>query len=207
MNKSIENKIKWYHSLNKIAEKGEIVFAGSSFMQDFPIQELERNFSLEHIVYNRGISGLTVKKLQTCLAECIFELAPSKIFLNIGEEDISTLDMPINAFIDAYLQIIKTIKTNLPAAKIYVIGLLPTLENYKEVNKQLQHAVCAFNCEFLDFDNILLDDDGVLKNEYASESKTVSPSAYVAILRDLKMFFRNRMMGFGEVWNMVENWT
>jgi len=207
MRENIEKKIKWYHNLNKIAEKGAIVFTGSSFMQDFPIKELESNFHVEQMIYNRGIAGLTIEKLQECLSACVFELSPTKIFLSIGEEDINTEGFSLESFINNYLQIIVAIKNKLPAAKIYVIGLLPIVAGYKEVNKQLQRAVSACKCEYLDFENVLLDKNNNLKAEYISEYTAISPSAYVAILRDLKMFFRNRMMGFGEVWNMVENWN
>jgi lysophospholipase L1-like esterase len=207
MTEKVQKKIQWYHNLNKIAEKGAIVFTGSSFMQDFPIQELERNFCVEQTVYNRGIAGLTIANLKDCLSSCIFELSPSKIFLSFGEEDINTVGFTIESFIDSYLQILVAIKKQLPLVKIYVIGVLPIINGYKDVNTQLQRAVSACKCEYLDFENVLLDKNNSLKEEYISDYTAVSPSAYVAILRDLKMFFRNRMMGFGEVWNMVENWT
>ncbi|OJF75630.1 MAG: hypothetical protein BKP49_11350 [Treponema sp. CETP13] len=207
MTENVQKKITWYHNLNKIAVKGNIVFAGSTFVQNFPIQELERNFCVEQNVYNRGISGLTIADFKESLSACIFDLEPSKIFLNIGEEDVNTVTFNEVMFVTEYLQIIKEIKKELPLARIYVIGLLPTVNGYKKINKALQHSVCGCGCEFIDFENVLLDSNSCLKKCYKSDCSAISPSAYVAILRDLKMFFRNRMMGFGDVWNMVENWS
>lgn len=207
MTKNVQKKIQWYHNLNKIAEKGAIVFTGSSFIQDFPIEELERNFCVEQTVYNRGIAGLTISDFKESLASCIFELSPSKIFLSIGEEDINTKWFALESFIDTYIEILGSIKKQLPLAKIYIIGILPTINSYKKINKVLQQTVCGCGCEFLDFENVLLDKNDNLRQEYISDYTVVSPSAYVAILRDLKIFFRNRMMGFGEVWSMVENWS
>lgn len=57
-------------------------------MEHFPIEEMQAVLSLDRFIYNRGVGGITTKDLLSLMNECIFELEPSKIFINIGSNDI-----------------------------------------------------------------------------------------------------------------------
>ena len=206
MTETLRQEVAWLHNLNKTAKSGSIVFTGSTFMHNFPINELEHNFQMEESVYNRGVQGLCIADFPYVLENCVFELAPSKLFVCIGEEDVALENFDESVFLDEYEQIILTIRRHLPACKLYIIGLMPTVCGYEKTNRAIRSCANELDCEFLDFGNVLLDTSNQIKKEYSKDKKTFLPGAYVAILRDLKMFFRNRMMGFGEVWNMVENW-
>jgi hypothetical protein len=206
MNKLIQSKADWFHKLNKTARPGNIVFTGSTFMHNFPISELEHNFQMAERVYNRAIEGLRIADFHQVLDLCVFELAPSKLFISIGEEDAADGNLSLTEFTTCYIQTIREIQQKLPACKIHILGLMPTVREYRKINSALRADTSKLNCEFLDFGSVLLDSGNTIKEEYSKDKKTFQPGAYVAILRDLKMFFRNRMMGFGEVWNMVENW-
>lgn len=206
MKQELIRQTNWFHELNKYAEPNNILFVGSTFIHDFPINELEINFQIDDAIYNRGIEGLKIQDLKTMLDVCIYELAPAKIILSIGEEDIKEEDFNLETFIMSYISIVKQIKTTLPQCKLYVMGVLPTDNNYIEVNQKLQEKLHSYNIEYIDFGYHLLDKNQRIDPKYLTDGRIFLPNAYVAILKDLKRFFRNRMMGFGDVINMVERW-
>ena len=48
-----QDKIIRYRQLNQTAQKGQIVFAGSSLMEMFPIEQFVAEDNLPVVVYNR----------------------------------------------------------------------------------------------------------------------------------------------------------
>ena len=81
--------LKRYQYLNKIAQKGKVLFTGSSLMEQFPINELLMTAGMKQIVYNRGVGGFTTDDMLKYMDTQIFDVEPSKIFINIGTNDIS----------------------------------------------------------------------------------------------------------------------
>lgn len=206
MERELKRKAEWYHSLNQYTEPNNILFVGSTFIHDFPIHELEINFQIDDAIYNRGISGIKINEMKHMLDVCIYELEPTKIILSIGEEDIKESDFIIEDFMIDYVEIVEEIKLKLPKCKLYVMGILPTDHKYEEVNQLLQVEMHKLNIEYMDFSYHLLNKERKIDKQYLTDERVFRPNAYVAILEDLKRFFRNRMMGFGEVINMVERW-
>lgn len=118
-------KIERYKQLNKYAKKGQIIFAGSSLAELFPINELLQNLSEKYIVYNRGICGDRIDDLSKDIEVCILDLCPSKLFINIGSNDISMEAYNENTLISKYVSILNLIKTKLPDIKIYLMSYYP----------------------------------------------------------------------------------
>ena len=52
-----EKKIERYKEENKLVKKGQVVFAGSSLMEMFPINKLLSEHGDCTVLYNRGIVG------------------------------------------------------------------------------------------------------------------------------------------------------
>ena len=73
-----------FRRLNPFCRKGQIVFAGSSLMEQFPVEELLEDMELDYCVYNRGNSGYVSSQMLEDLNEMVLDLAPSKLFINIG---------------------------------------------------------------------------------------------------------------------------
>lgn len=90
-----QDKIIRYRQLNQTAQKGQIVFAGSSLMEMFPIEQFVAEDNLPVVVYNRGIGGFVTDELLTNLAVCILDLAPRMLFINIGTNDLSDASRPM----------------------------------------------------------------------------------------------------------------
>ncbi len=85
-------KRKIYKHMNRLVQKGQILFTGSSLMEQFPINEIALNCGLDVVIYNRGIGGYTIPDMLEAVEEQVLELEPSKIFINIGTNDISIPD-------------------------------------------------------------------------------------------------------------------
>ena len=83
------DRVERYKRLNEFIEKGQVLFAGSSLMEQFPINELLLNYELPYKVYNRGVSGFTTIELLENIEPCILDLEPKVLFLNIGTNDLN----------------------------------------------------------------------------------------------------------------------
>ena len=80
------NRLEIFEEVNEISKPGKIVFLGDSLIDFFPIQD----FFPRVKIYNRGIAGDTTKDLLKRL-DNVIELKPSKLFLQIGTNDLVNL--------------------------------------------------------------------------------------------------------------------
>ena len=81
-----------FSKMNKISKKNSIVFFGSNYFSEYPFNELLDFFNMEEKIFNRSVKNKSIDKLCDMTDECIFELNPKKIFINVGEVDISEND-------------------------------------------------------------------------------------------------------------------
>ena len=120
-----EEKIKRFEEMNKEVVPGQIVCAGSSLMEMFPVEELVKEKQIDMIIYNRGIGGFITDELLENIDTCILDLKPSKLFINIGTNDLSNPDITIAQMIDHYDQILCQVKDALPDVKLYLMAYYP----------------------------------------------------------------------------------
>ena len=121
-------KAKNYQILNEHVKKGQILFTGSSLMEQFPIAEIARNHGVEKMIYNRGIGGYTTDDFLTNIDTVLFDLEPSKIFINIGTNDMNIREdgEDWNAhLLTNYETILKQIKERLPETEVYMMAYYP----------------------------------------------------------------------------------
>ena len=69
MRREQEEKLDRFRILNQEARKGEILFTGSSLMEQFPIHELMMNDGMDLVIYNRGIGGFTTRDMMEHMEE------------------------------------------------------------------------------------------------------------------------------------------
>jgi len=166
---------------------------------------------LDRIIYNRGVSSITTKELLMVMDECIFDLAPSKIFINIGSNDISNgLDNgKKEIFLDNYKEILSLIKEKLPACEVFVMAYYPVNaqedfglepENQKSmfasrnnanlmtVNEEVKELAKELGFNFINVNEGLTDNKGNLKAEFTVEGVHMWPNAYSVILKNLKKY-------------------
>src|SRR5699024_11602926 len=67
-------KLKRYKYLNQFIAKGQILFVGSSLMEQFPINEFQQTLDKKLIIYNRGVSCFITEEFLLIMDLCFFEL-------------------------------------------------------------------------------------------------------------------------------------
>jgi len=210
MKKEKAEKVRKYKMLNKYAKKGQILFVGSSLMEFFPINELQQTLEKQYIIYNRGIGGYVTTELLNSMEECIFELEPSKLFINIGTNDISLVDYNKENLISNYNDILIQIGERLPDCKVYVMAYYPvnpkadfpgmnkglkemffktrTNANILEANVAVEELAKKHGYEFINVNEGLMDEDGNLKEEYSVDGVHMFANGYSVILSNLKKY-------------------
>ena len=127
MKREQQQKVRNYKSLNKSAKKGQILFTGSSLMEQFPICELAQNLQLDKLVYNRGIGGTRTEDFLREIDTVLLDLAPSKVFINIGTNDMSKHpygEKWMDCLFKNYEKILSILKKRIAGDKRICYGLL-----------------------------------------------------------------------------------
>ena len=201
-----EQMVRDFHIWNEKAEKGQIVFTGSSLMEMFPIQEWVKELGEEApIIYNRGVGGYRTTDMLPILDACVFELAPRKVFINIGTNDLSDAEIPIEKVMENYDRIITLIEEKLPGVVIYMMAYYPinyeaateemkpcllirTNEKIKAANEQVKALAQKHGQKYIDVNAPLSDKQGRLKAEYTIEGMHIKPEGYRAIFPDVMKY-------------------
>lgn len=192
--------VKKHEQLNKVARKGQIVFTGSSLMEDFPISELALTLPGQPVIYNRGIGGDTIDGLDKRLESAVFELEPKKLFINIGTNDISALVYDREDMLVRYRTLLEKIICRLPETEITVLSYYPvnrdcgydttwfrarTNEEIDAVNLRLEEMTQELGLRFVNVTDCLRDENGNLREEWTLDGMHMYPDAYMTVLRVL----------------------
>lgn len=201
-----EQMVRDFHVWNQSAVKGQIVFAGSSLMEMFPVEEWVKELGENApIVYNRGVGGYRTSDMLPIMDACVLELAPRKVFINIGTNDLSDETIPIEEMIGRYDQIITIIEEKLPGVIIYMMAYYPinyeaateemkpgllirTNEKIRCANEQVQKLAEKHGQRFINVNAPLTDEQGRLKAEYTIEGMHIKPEGYRAIFEDVMRY-------------------
>lgn len=202
-------KVERYREENKTAVKGQIVFTGSSLMEMFPINKLLREHGDDTVIYNRGVGGFLSYELLSVIDVCATDLQPSKVFINIGTNDLSWSSIPISALMDNYDTIISAIESAVPNVRIYLMAYYPV--NYEAASEEMKEClkirtnekITAANAEvrklaekhgqrYIDINRSLKDEQGRLKAEYTIEGMHINEDGYRAIYDDIMAFVKEK---------------
>ena len=198
------DKIERYKHLNRIARKGQILFCGSSLMEQFPVHELLVDAGLPLAVYNRGVGGYTTAELIEMLDVLVFELEPSHIFINIGTNDMNEKDYRVENLMAQYEEILTRIRQVLPEVKFWLMAYYPcnkkvlssdmmtamhfrfrTNDRVREANEALKDLASRFDAEYLDLNSGITDQEGELKEEYAVDGIHMYGDGYMKVFEQL----------------------
>ncbi len=203
-----EQMVRDFHVRNQNAVKGQIVFTGSSLMEMFPIEEWVKELGQDApIVYNRGVGGYRTTDLLPILDACVFELEPRKVFINIGTNDLSDPDIPIEKVMEQYDRIIAQIEEKLPGVMIYMMAYYPinydaaaeemkpcllirTNEKIRTANEQVEKLAAKHGQKYINVNAPLMDEQGRLKAEYTIEGMHIKPEGYRAIFDDVMKYVK-----------------
>lgn len=150
MNIEVLNK---FRQINKLAAPDGIVFVGSDYFASLPLGELATAFRLDEKLYNRSVSGATVKDVCKMIDECVLDLRPSKVFFNFGDAEIRE-GVDIEEFIASYEWLLYTIH-NKCDAEIYVVSVTAQSELAIEMNLALSRLCGELGCKFIDISSAL----------------------------------------------------
>lgn len=193
---------------NKTAKKGQIVFVGSSLMEIFPIEKMQQGLGLDKVIYNRGIRATTTGELLAAMDVCIFDLEPSKVFINIGTNDIG-FGVPEETFLANYDEILRQIKERLPEAQVYVMAYYPvnpvaefgeaeeeheslfarrSNEALASASSKVAQLAKKYGFKFIDVNAGLTDADGNLRRELTFDGAHMLPAGYEVVLENMKQY-------------------
>lgn len=211
MKKEQKDKLDRYRILNETARKGQILFTGSSLMEQFPIHELLMDEEMDCLIYNRGIGGFTTEDMLENMQEQIYGTEPSKIFINIGTNDMGKPDYTLEKLMDNYKKILEQIKEHLPKTEIYMMAYYPVNEvdkktvlpdeewanhmfdnrnnfNIRLANQAVKQLAEKMGCRYIDVNEGLYDETGRLKKEFTLEGVHMYANGYRVVLSNLKKY-------------------
>ena len=177
--------------------KGQIVFIGDSITDGYPLDNFYGDLALR--TYNRGISGDRTSGVYRRLKISLFDLAPTKIVLMIGINDIN-LGLTNDEIMINYTSIIDDIKTNLPSADVTCLSVLPMnsiVEQYgvdlakataqiKDLNGRIKTFVEGKGYRYIDLFTHFADENDHLITTYSNDGLHPNNAGYVVWTNVLK---------------------
>lgn len=193
-----EYKIERYRKMNETAEKGCVLFAGSSLMEMFPVEKFAAEDGLPVTVYNRGVGGFITDELIENIGVCILDLAPGKLFINIGTNDLSDPDRPLQQVMDNYSAILGEVRRTVPGVRIYLMAYYPvnydaaapemkdclkirSNEKIAAANERVKALADLYGAKYIDVNAPLKDEHGNLRAEYTFEGMHINEEGYRAV--------------------------
>lgn len=199
-----QDKLERYRRLNRFVREGQILFAGSSLMEQFPVNELLMDLEVPLTVYNRGVGGFTTQEFAAALDVCVFPLKPRHIFLNIGTNDLNGPDYELSGLIQRYEGILREIREKLPRTGLTLLAYYPvnpqvgmknpwgaevfqyrTNARIAEANRAVKELAERMGAAYLDVNAGITDGDGDLKAEYTVEGMHIYGDGYFQVLQAL----------------------
>ena len=193
-----EEKVVRFQKLNQNIQKGQILCAGSSLMEMFPVEKFVKGEYPDTIIYNRGIGGYVTDELLEHLDVCVLDLQPSRLFINIGTNDLSNPDVTIEQLMANYDKILCRIEEAIPDIEIYLMAYYPinyeaatdemkpclrirTNKRIHEANKAVEKLAEKYQAKYIDINDPLKDADGNLRADYTIEGMHIKEAGYRAI--------------------------
>ncbi len=191
--------VERYREANKTCEKGQILFAGSSLMEMFPVEEWACGLGEgAPKVYNRGVGGFRTEDMLPLLDVLVTDLQPRRLFINIGTNDLSDPAVTVDALMLRYEEILRRIAEAVPGVDIILMAYYPinyeaaaehmkanlrirTNERIREANRAVEALAFRRGCRYMDFNAPLTDDQGRLRAEFTTEGMHIKPEGYRAI--------------------------
>lgn len=210
MQREKAQKVRNYKDLNQCAVKGQILFTGSSLMEQFPVCELAAPLHLDKLIYNRGIGGFVTEEFLQAIDTVLFDLEPSKVFINIGTNDMREWEDGsdwLQRLLGNYEKILKQSRERLPDTEFYLMAYYPvnseaagdnpgaqamlkvrTNENLAVVNDRVENLAASYGYHFINVNQGLTDEKGNLKKEFTIEGVHMYAEAYKVVFENLKPY-------------------
>lgn len=199
-----------YQDLNKIAQKGQILFTGSSLMEQFPVNEIAMSMGVTKIIYNRGVGGTTTDEFLEHIDTVLLDLEPSKVFINIGTNDINPRadgEYWQDHLLKNYETILTILRENLPETEVYMMAYYPvnpdlpgapewtkfalqtrTNAALNDTNEKVAALAAKFGFHYIDCNDGIKDEKSRQRAEFSQEGIHMYPAAYVEVFKALLQY-------------------
>lgn len=189
------------HSKKEEVKKAEtIVFLGDSITNGYKLDSHFKKYEDKYNIVNSGINGNITDEVLIDLKHRALQYNPSKVFLLIGTNDIG-VGKDINHVIENIDKIVKEIKENNNKTEIYIESIYPVDEEQdapgirsnstiKELNKNIK-KYCKNQDKkvvFVDCYDELVDDSGLLKDEYTYDGLHLTEKGYDIVTNTLEKY-------------------
>ena len=172
-----------YHYLNQYASQGQIIFFGSSYLDQFPIYELKEDYGMDQTIFKRTIPGLKIEDAFALLDSCVFDLMPSKLFLCFGDDDAESPSFSLSDFMNQYRKLVVRLQNQMPKCEIYLLSFART-DREQQISKAVQELAHEYRCEYIPL-----------------SSKKTTP--YVEDFRHIKVFLHPKQLHFSDAWSLT----
>jgi|HigsolmetaGSP11D_1036233.scaffolds.fasta_scaffold18964_2 lysophospholipase L1-like esterase len=199
---TIGERYRAFLELNRRAAKGGVVFVGDSITEGFNIHELLRS---DKPMYNRGIGGDTTEGVLAKLQGAVLELAPSKVFLLIGTNDLEQGKKP-EEIVRNIQEICSRIKAALPDTELYVESVYPVNphdhanrgpfpavgsrrnEDIRRINESLKDLSSSGSFTYIELYSKLMDEEMNLHVDYTYDGLHLSIRGYEVVSAELQPY-------------------
>ena len=201
-----EKKLRNYRQQNAFARKGQMLFTGSSLMEQFPVTEFCLSEGLP-VAYNRGIGGYTTDEFLAGIDAMLLDPEPKKLFINIGTNDIREMPEGEDWFTHLsgnYRKICEIIRDQLLETTVYMMAYYPvneeilkktsffppvrTNEAVRKANRMVAALADEFGFRFIDANDGLKDAGGQLQAEHTRDGIHFDAAAYRTVFDRLKKY-------------------
>jgi len=179
---------------------GQIIFLGDSITDLYKLDKFYSDLPLA--TYNRGIGGDVTQGVIDRLETSVFALAPSKIVLMIGTNDID-LGKSNQYILDNYKTILQAFKDRLPNTEVFCMSVISqnttfpqnTPENIgskiakiKEVNAGISAFCDDYGYTYIDLFSQLVDENEILISSYTMDGLHINDDGYTIWTNLLKPY-------------------
>ena len=168
-----------YKVFNRNVKAGGAVFFGCDSLSTIPVCEIMQGMNLGINTYNRSIKGPTIENACNVVNECIYQLSPSKLFVNIGENDIDNEAFDIEDFIEKYEWFLYNVHRNCQCS-IYIMSIRGKGDEI--INSRLRELASNCGCEFFEINDEDLSLNFIRKTKCFLRGGTITFSDAMAAL-------------------------
>ena len=146
-----QRAVEDYEKLNAQAAGHGVVLFGGEYFDKLPLGDLIGHLGAETPVYNRSIDHLRIDDAPAAIGECVAELAPDRVFLNIGDEDALDENLNMVHFIDQYRWLLYSFAQKC-SARVFIVALTGDAPKTAEINKRLKALAKDSGYDFIQAD-------------------------------------------------------
>ncbi len=189
-----------YAEKNRVIEPGRTVFCGSSLTERFPIEEWT-----DGRIINRGVGGYTIEEYSEVIDICCTDLRPSKVFINIGSNDLNDETSDPVGLIERYRSLLMRIMAEVPGVRIYVMAYYPVNDDTDDefMKEELQYrtndvidvanSMIREMCDdlavsYIDVNSPLKDKNSKLVKKFSVDGVHINENGYKLVFKILEKY-------------------